>query len=92
MFLEKLKSFKSRILSVMAVAAIACAGAVGASAAESGASAYADITQKVQTEVTSMITSVQPMLLGILASGLVIFGVFLIFRLGKRAISTATGK
>lgn len=105
--LEKIKSFSSKALSkgkqmlVAAIASVAaCSMAVVASAADSGetatsapdtASMLQNAGEQLTSQFSSMVTTIIPVILGILGSGLVIFGIFALIRLAKKIFGKVAG-
>lgn len=93
-FLDKLRKIgkKGKLAVCTAFAAMSTAAlSVCASAAESGAETAADmdtVLASAGTQLTSsfnsLVSTMIPVILGILGSGLVIFGLFALIRLAKK--------
>lgn len=99
--LKKVKKFfgKCKALAVSAVAAVsACAMAAVAFAADTSGAASVDTTSMLQeaggqltTQFNSLVAAVIPVILGILGSGLVIFGIMALIRLAKKVFGKVAG-
>ena len=101
-FFEKVRKIGKRaklaistaVASAMSVAAMACV----ASAAETGEAGTADmntVLAEAGTQLTSsfnsLVSTMIPVILGILGSGLVIFGLFALIKLAKKVFSKVAG-
>lgn len=102
-FVEKLRKIgkkgKALICSAMATVATA-AMAVCASAAETGETAtsavntetvLADAGTQISTSFNSLVSTMIPVILGILGSGLVIFGIFALVKFAKKIFGKVAG-
>lgn len=81
-------------LSTCAMAAIASADEVAESAVETGStmeSMLADAGSQLTDSFASLVTTMIPVIIGILGSGLVIFGIFALVRLAKKIFSKVAG-
>lgn len=83
---------KSKVLALTSVLALALVGATSAFAVGESVPAvdYTEITTAITGQANSMVSAAVPMIIGVLGIGLTIFGLFLLFKFGKRAIGTAT--
>lgn len=89
---------KCKAFVVGAIATVsACAMAAVASAAETSGST-ADTTSMMKeagdqltSQFSSMVTTIIPVILGILGSGLVIFGIFALIKLAKKIFGKVAG-
>lgn len=104
---EKIKSFASKgrnkvkEMFVTAIVAVsACAMSVAAFAADSGETATAapDTTSmmteagnQLTSQFSGMVTTIIPVILGILGTGLVIFGIIKLVKLAKRIFGSVAG-
>lgn len=88
---EKLKKHGKKLLTTAGVGAMMAAASLATFAADSTATnPYDSISNTIQTNATQLFTSAQTMVLAVIGAGLVIFGIFLMFKLGKRGINAAT--
>lgn len=99
-FLSKVKSLakRSKVAVVAAVAAVSSAVvSVCASAASTEASGtdmksmLAEAGNQLQKSFSDLVMTLIPVVLGILGSALVIFGVFALVKLGKRIFGKVAG-
>lgn len=74
--------FKAKLAQIALMPVVALASSTAAD--------YSDITTAVQSQITGMTAAAKPMILAALGAGLGIFAIFMLFRLGKRALSSAT--
>ena len=91
-----LGKFKAVVSAAIASVCV-CATAVVASAADTSASTV-DTTSMMKeagdqltAQFSSMVTTIIPVILGILGSGLVIFGIFALIRLAKKIFGKVAG-
>ena len=103
--LEKLKAFtwkigkKGKAMLCTAFAAVSMlAMTVAASAAETTEAAAPDTTsmmkeagEQLTSQFSGMVSTIIPVILGILASGLVIFGIFALIKLAKKIFGKVAG-
>ncbi len=103
--IKKIKSFVSKIgrkgkaLICCAVATVStCAMAVAASAADTSGTTSVDTTSmmteagnQLTAQFSSMVSTIIPVILGILGSGLVIFGIFALIKLAKKIFGKVAG-
>lgn len=87
--MTKIKNLKQKIVAIATIAVLSIGSAVTCLA--STVDPYADVTAKLTEETGKMFASAQTMVLATIGAGLVIFGIFLLFKLGKKAIGAATG-
>lgn len=102
-FIEKVKNLGKRaklaitaVVATMSMAVLTCA----ASAAETGETAtsavntetvLADAGTQISTSFNSLVSTMIPVILGILGSGLVIFGIFALVKLAKKIFGKVAG-
>lgn len=83
------------MVSAVSMAAIASAEeAVSETVPEAGAtmeSMLADAGSQLTTQFSSLVTTIIPVVLGILGSGLVIFGIFALVKLAKKIFNKVAG-
>ena len=101
--LEKIKAFTGKIgkkvkamlfTAIMAVST--CAMTVAASAAETTeapdtTSMMKEAGEQLTSQFSGMVSTIIPVILGILASGLVIFGIFALIKLAKKIFGKVAG-
>ena len=100
-FLEKLRKIgkKGKLAICTAMATVgAAAMTVCASAAETGTpavdtteSVLADAGTQISTSFNSLVSTMIPVILGILGSGLVIFGIFALVKFAKKIFGKVAG-
>lgn len=91
--LEVIKKQKAKISAMFIVgafSALSCVSAFAQTPPPVTPPDYTDITKAVGDQLAAVTTSAKPMILAALGAGLGIFAIFLLFRLGKRAIAAAT--
>ena len=103
--MEKIRAFfskvfnKTKILVATTIAAVASTvTAVVAFAEESGTSSSADMETmmsdagtQLTSQFSSLVSTLSPVILGILGSGLVIFGIFSLISLAKKIFKKVAG-
>lgn len=89
---------KGKAMLCTAIAAIStCAMAVVASAADTGTtstdtnSLMAEAGEQLTNQFSGMVSTIIPVILGILGSGLVIFGIFALIKLAKKIFGKVAG-
>lgn len=87
--MSKVKGFLRKALALVSVSLMGCMASVAAFAVED-VNPYASISDEITKQSSQMFISAQTMVIAVIGSGLVIFGIFLMFKLGKRGISSAT--
>lgn len=98
-FVEKIKAIAKRGKAVICMAATAvCTAAVAvcasAETAESGNNMEAMMKSagdQLTDQFSSLVTTIIPVVLGILGSGLVIFGIIALIKLAKKVFGKVTG-
>lgn len=91
--LETIKKYKVKLGTMVMIGAMSCLTCVSAFAAEGVPATppdYTDITTAVTNQLTGVVGAAKPMILAALGAGLGIFAIFLLFRLGKKALGAAT--
>lgn len=90
--MESLKKYKGKLVAMGTLGAMSLFTCASAFAATSTPTAdYSAITTEITAQATGIVDAAKPMILGILGIGIVISGVFILFKLGKKGIGTATG-
>ena len=103
--IKKIKSFGSKIvrkgkaiISAAVASVCVCAMASVASAADTSGTTSLDTTSMMKeagdqltAQFSSMVSTIIPVILGILASGLVIFGIFALIKLAKKIFGKVAG-
>lgn len=87
---KKVKSVSRRVAALLALVMVMAVMAVSAFASEP-ANPYDAVQTELSKQTTQLFSSAQTMVLATIGAGLVIFGIFLLFKLGKKAIAAATG-
>lgn len=87
-----------RLLAVAVAAVGSCAIAAVASAADTSGATSVDTTSMMKeagdqltSQFNSMVTTIIPVILGILGSGLVIFGIFALIKFAKKIFGKVAG-
>lgn len=87
-----------RLLAVAVAAVSSCAIAAVASAADTSVSSTVDTTSMMKeagdqltAQFSSMVSTIIPVILGILGSGLVIFGIFALIKFAKKIFGKVAG-
>lgn len=101
--LKKIKSFatkgwnKAKAMFVSAIVAVS-AGAMTVAASAADATSSADTTSimkeagdQLTAQFSSMVSTIVPVILGILASGLVIYAIFALIKLAKKIFGKVAG-
>lgn len=100
-FVSKAGKKGKAMLTAAVVSVSACAMSLAASAASNGedvttsapdtASMLQNAGEQLTSQFSSMVTTIIPVILGILGSGLVIFGIFALIRLAKKIFGKVAG-
>lgn len=95
--MNKVKNFLSRVgtkaraaVALGAVAAMTAVSTVVSSAADVESASLSSYTTQITDQFTTLASDVVPIIIGVLGAGLVIFGVFMAIRLGKKMFSTVS--
>lgn len=95
--MNKVKAFLTRVsgkakylASAMAVGCTAAIASVVASAEETTTVSLSDYTDSITSQFTGLVSDVLPIVIGIMGAGLTVFGVFVAFKLGRRALGTVS--
>lgn len=98
--LVKLKKIGKRLKAVLITAAVAVVGAVSsvcASAATTEASSFdmsmaiSDAGTSIQNQFGVLVTTLIPVMVGILVTGLAIYGIFMLIKVAKKIFGKVAG-